>query len=164
MLKLLIAAAVLGLTTTSALSGEATGLVIMDPYARASSPNAKAGAAFMQIMNHGAADRLIAVSSDVAQRVELHTHLIEGDVMRMVHVEEGFEIGAGETLSLERGGKHVMLMGLTRQLAHGDVVKVLLTFETAGYLVVEMPVDLERAAGHRREHGHGHGHGTDDSG
>ena len=73
-----------------------THITIHDPYARSAGKAAKAGAAFMTIMNHGdEADRLISVSSDAAARVELHTHMEIGDgVMMMMHVEEGFEVPA----------------------------------------------------------------------
>lgn len=121
-------------------------IMIEDAYARAAGANAMAGAAFMQIMNMGdEADRLIDARSDVARRVELHTH-IENDqgVMQMTHVKEGFALPAGETHLLKRGGDHVMFMGLTETFAHGESVTVTLVFEKAGEMVVEIPVDLER--------------------
>jgi hypothetical protein len=69
---------------------------------------------------------------------------MEGDVMRMVHVEEGFELPAGETVVLERGGRHVMFMGLAGPMEQGETVAVTLTFEQAGDMRVEIPVDLDR--------------------
>lgn len=134
-------------------------VAIEDPYARAASPSAISGAAFMQIMNMGEAeDRLVAAASDVAERVELHTHVMDGDVMRMVEVEEGFAVPAGESISLERGGMHVMFLGLNRPLTQGDEVEVTLTFEQAGDVTVTIPVDNERmpaGMGHGMQHGHG---------
>jgi periplasmic copper chaperone A len=138
-------------------------VAVEDPYARAASPAARSGAAFMQIVNTGTTDdRLVAAASDVAERVELHTHIMDGDVMRMVHVEEGFNIPAGESIALERGGMHVMFLGLTRSLAQGDEIDVTLTFEDAGDITVTIPVDNERMPeemGHGMQQGHGHGHG-----
>ncbi|NYS25903.1 copper chaperone PCu(A)C [Rhodobacteraceae bacterium 2376] len=133
---------------------------IHDPFARVSSIMAQSGAAFMVIENHGPAeDRLIAAESEVAQRVELHTHLEDDQgVMRMIEVEEGFAIPAGGQHGLVRGGDHVMFMGLTRQLTHGDVVALTLIFENAGEVMLEVPVDLERAADHGHSHGHDDGH------
>lgn len=119
---------------------------VSDPYARAAGPTAKAGAAFMIIENSGAEDdRLIAASSDIAARVELHTHKDMGEgVMKMMEVEEGFVVPAEGSHALARGGDHVMFMGLTRPMNQGDTVTVTLTFERAGDIVVEVPVDLER--------------------
>jgi copper(I)-binding protein len=119
---------------------------VNDAYARAAGPTAKAGAAFMVLENTGEEDdRLVAASSDVAVRVELHTHLDMGDgVMKMTEVEEGFPVPAGGTHALARGGDHVMFMGLTRPMNDGDMVEVTLTFEKAGDVVVAIPVDLQR--------------------
>lgn len=120
-------------------------ITVEDAYARSASPMAKSGAAFMLIHNSGeTADRLIGASSDAAARTELHTHLDDGNgVMRMVHVEEGFELPADGMISMKRGGKHVMLMGLNGPMAAGETVTITLTFGQAGDVVVEVPVDLE---------------------
>ena len=138
----------------------AESLMIKDAYARSSRPNAPVGAAFMQIMNHSDADdRLVSVSSDVANRVELHTHRDLGDgVMQMTEVENGFVIPAGGMHTLARGGDHVMFMGLTDSLEQGSTISVTLTFEKAGDMELEIPVDNERMGAH----GHGNGHKHDD--
>jgi periplasmic copper chaperone A len=109
-------------------------------------PGAMSGAAFMVIENHATVDdRLIGAASDVAKRVELHTHKAgEGGMMQMIHVPEGFVIPAGETHELKRGGDHVMLMGPTRKVKDGDTITVTLTFEHAGDVTVEIPVDNTR--------------------
>jgi copper(I)-binding protein len=119
---------------------------VVEPYARVSTMMSNSGAAFMIIENHGdSEDRLVSAASEVAEKVELHTHKDMGDgVMKMVEVEEGFVIPAHGKHMLERGGDHVMFLGLKQPLAHGDSVTVTLTFEKAGALVVEVPVDLER--------------------
>lgn len=137
-------------------------IIISDPYARVSRPGAPSGAAFMVIENTGeAADRLVSAASNIAQRVELHTHIDQGDgVMKMVEVEEGFEIPAGASYALERGGAHVMFMGLTETLEQGGEVTVTLVFEQAGDITVTIPVDNERKAKHgHADHDHsGHDH------
>ncbi|MEC3862599.1 copper chaperone PCu(A)C [Mesobacterium sp. TK19101] len=138
-------------------------IVIGDPYARASTAMSKSGAAFMAIENTGAEDdRLIDAQSDVAAKVELHTHQSDANgVMKMVHVEEGFVIPAGETHMLARGGDHVMFLGLNKTLNQGDIVTVTLTFEKAGDIVVEVPVDLDRKPMHGKMGGNmGHNHGN----
>ncbi|NCX55288.1 MAG: copper chaperone PCu(A)C [Rhodobacterales bacterium] len=45
--------------------------------------------------------------------------------------------------ALKRGGDHVMFMGLTRSLEHGDKFELTLTFEHAGDVTLTVPVDLE---------------------
>ena len=121
---------------------------IHDQYARSS--NAMAGAAFMTIHNHGDVDdHLLNVSSDVSARVELHTHIEDADgVMRMTHLEEGIVLPAGGEIVMQRGGNHVMFMGLNAPFEQDDVVTITFVFEYAGEVVVEIPVDLMR-----EEHG-----------
>lgn len=121
-------------------------ITISDAFARANGPNAKAGAAFMVIENTAdTADRLIAAATDRARRVELHTHKIDANgVARMREVEGGFLIPANGGHALKRGGDHVMLMGLTQPFVNGETISVTLTFETAGEIVVDMPVRLGR--------------------
>jgi len=156
--KSLLAATAL---TLAAFPAFAEGIMISDAYARTSGAMAKSGAAFMVIENHAASDdRLISASSDVAQKVELHTHKAGADgVMQMVEVPEGFAVPAHGSHALARGGDHVMFLGLTRPLAQGDVVAVTLTFEKAGVVEVEIPVDLQRqgAMGDMPMQGHKHG-------
>ncbi|MCK4860752.1 MAG: copper chaperone PCu(A)C [Rhodobacteraceae bacterium] len=126
-------------------AAQAQDIHIEDAYARAASPIAKSGAAFMHIMNMGDVDdRLIAVRTDVAMMPELHTHIMEDGVAKMREVEGGFEIIAGGATILERGSLHIMLMALTRPMLHGDVITLTLIFEKSGELTIEVPVDNER--------------------
>ena len=135
----------------------AADILIEDAYARASRPDAPTGAAFMTIRNTGTTDdRLVAASAEVAKRVELHTHIDQGGVMKMVEIEGGIPLPAGATHLMERGGDHVMFMGLTESLEQGGEVTVTLTFEKSGDLVVTIPVDNERKPDHGGGHGHGH--------
>ncbi len=145
--KMLATVAAATLTTAAWAQDSIT---VKDAYARSSGKSAKAGAAFMMIQNAGEADdRLIAAESDVAARVELHTHQVDANgVAKMIHVEEGFVIPAGETHMLKRGGDHVMFMGISAPFEHGATVPVTLIFEKAGEIEVDIPVDLERKGDH----------------
>ena len=130
-------------------------IMVQDPYARASGKSASSAAAFMVVMNHGDADdRLVGVTSDAAKKVELHTHSEEANgVMTMRHLAEGAVIPAGGMHALERGGDHVMFMGLVAPMTQGDEILVTLMFENAGAVAVTVPVDLKRTAKkHKMKH------------
>lgn len=118
------------------------GVHVDGAYARVL-PGARTGAIFMSIENHASVDeRLVAVTTDAAERAELHTHKVGADgMMQMLKLEDGITIPAGTSLDLERGGDHVMLMGLTRDLMDGDTIAMTLSFEHAGEVKVEVPVD-----------------------
>lgn len=103
--------------------------------------NTGTGAAYMQIRNDGAsADTLVGATTDVAQIVEIHTMAIDGGVMTMKPLPAGLEIPAGETVSLEPQGYHVMLINLTRDLRPGDQFQLTLAFANAGDVAVTVTV------------------------
>ena len=133
----------------------AEGIMIKDAYARSSTPSSPTGAAFMVLMNHtDQDDRLIAAASDVAKRVELHTHTSDDNgVMKMHEIEGGIALPAGGMHAMKRGADHVMFMGLTSPLEQGSEITVTLTFEQAGDIEVQIPVDHERKPSHA---GHDH--------
>ena len=145
----------------AALHGENGSITISDAYARSVGAMARSGAVFFVIENAAAApDRLVGVRSDAAARVELHTHMeADGGVMRMVEVEEGFAVPASGTHRLQRGGDHVMFMGLTNGWTDGETVPLTLVFENAGEITIEVPVDLSRAEEAMAPPAHG-GHGN----
>jgi len=84
-------------------------------------------------------DALLSVQSDAAGAVELHLSQMEGDHMTMRH-HQSVEIPAGEAVIFSPGGWHVMLVGLTRELATGGTFVVTLTFENAGQKTVTVTV------------------------
>lgn len=137
-----------------AIPAYAGGIMVEDSYARSSSKSAMSGAAFMIISNHGDSDdRLIAAESDVAKRVELHTHIETADgVMQMTEIEGGIALPAGASHSLKRGGDHVMFMGLNAPMVDGETLTVKLIFEHADPVVIEIPVDQTRAPGEGMMH------------
>lgn len=134
---------------------------IEDPYVRSATATAPAGAAFMTIRNQGDEDdRLVSASSDVADKVEIHTTRKDAaGVMQMIPVEGGLAVPAQGEHTLARGADHVMLMGLRQPLNQGDKVKITLHFEKSGDVVIEAPVDRERGGGHMGGQGHGGGQG-----
>jgi len=113
-------------------------IMVMEPSARASIPN---GAVFMKLMNEGGADDvLLSAQSGVAETVELHqSKMDENGVMKMSPVPD-IPVPAGETVTLEPGGLHVMLLGLKEELAVGDKFSLTLNFERAGAQTIEVEV------------------------
>ncbi|MDT8326299.1 MAG: copper chaperone PCu(A)C [Roseovarius sp.] len=144
--------------TALGLPALAQDIDVMDAYARSASPTAKTGAAFMLINNNGDADdRLIEARSPMGKLVQLHTHIQNAEgVMKMTHVEEGFVVPAGDTLVLQRGGNHVMFMGLEKGFEMGDTVPLTLVFEKSGEITLDVPVDPAR----KPKEGHGKMHGS----
>ena len=88
------------------------------------------GGVFFVIDNPGAADLLLSASSDVADAVELHKTVMQGDNMQMVQ-QMNVPVPTGETV-FKPGDLHVMLIGLKNDLKAGDTFTLTLNFQTAG--------------------------------
>lgn len=63
-------------------------------------------------------------------------HGDSGAMMGMKQIDQ-LDIPAGETVTLEPGGFHIMLLELKGQINDGDTIPVTLTFEKAGEIQVE---------------------------
>lgn len=100
-------------------------------------------AAYMVLVNRGGtADRLVSASTDVAEVVELHETRMVDNVMQMAPVADGISVPANGQVELKPGGLHVMLIGLKRDLAAGETVRLNLSFERAGTISIDAPVRM----------------------
>lgn len=119
------------------------------PYIRATPPGAAVAGGFMTITNHGKeADRLLGGSVEFAQKVEVHTMEMDGDVMKMMKLSDGLEIPAGGSVVLKPGGFHVMFIKLNGQLKEGEKRQGILVFEKAGEIKVDFAVEKTQSSGH----------------
>ena len=67
------------------------------------------------------------------------TPLINNNQVMMKHLSKT-KLNAKESLVLEPLSYHVMLMGLTRQLKQGEIVKIWFNFEKSGKIEIGIPV------------------------
>jgi copper(I)-binding protein len=157
LLQTFVAVAALTFASAAAAKTYTLGaLSIEDPWARATPGMAANGAAYMVITNAGqAADELVDAASPVAAKVELHTHVMDGDVMRMRPVR-AIEVNVGEPAVLKPGGLHIMLIGLKAPLKQGETFPLTLTFAKAGTTTVEVVVQAPGAGGPAAAPGHQH--------
>ena len=89
-------------------------------------PNA---AGYLKITNNSDKPlKLLDAESDVAARVELHTHVLQDGVMKMMKMDDVI-IDPHQTHAFAQGGDHVMFMGLKQPLKPGQIVDVELRFE-----------------------------------
>ena len=138
---LLIAGGALAATVLGAhADGFKVGQVMIDgPWARVTLQNRPA-AAYMTIHNMAeSADRIVAVSSPLADKVEMHTHSMSDGVMRMRQVE-AIDLPAKGHAELKPGGLHLMIFGLKRQIKKGEMLPLKLTLKRAGEVEIEAAV------------------------
>lgn len=129
-------------------------LEIIHPAIPLPANGAKTAAGYFAVVNGGdTPDRLIAVETPIAKMAMVHiTETDANGVSTMRHLE-AVDLPAGETVVLEPGGMHVMLMGLTDILAEGDMIPATLVFEQAGRVEIEFSVDPAGEAMDHSQHG-----------
>jgi len=143
---LLAAALATASLSAAAQEYQAGPLTIIQPWARPSMGSVKNSAAYMKLTNSGdAPDRLMAVKSDIAEHVMLHESRMDGNVMKMVHVDGGVEVPAHGAAELKPLGLHVMLMGLQRPLIAGETFPATLVFEKKGEVGIDVKVGMPAA-------------------
>lgn len=123
-----------------AAAGDALPMQIGHAWARATAGNAKNGAAYVTIVETGPADRLLGVSTPVAETAGVHETINEGGVMKM-RAAGPLPLEPGMPLAMMPGGKHIMLMGLKAPLKAGDRFPLTLTFEHAPPVTVTVTVE-----------------------
>lgn len=121
-------------------------------WARPTVAGQQSGGGFLTLTSP-TADRLLGGSTTVAERFELHSMTMQGDVMQMRQVPT-IELPAGRAVKLEPGGLHVMFIGLKQPLAAGSKLPVTLKFEKAGEVKVEFEVAARAPAGGHSHHKH----------
>jgi periplasmic copper chaperone A len=122
-------------------------IAIEKPWARATPKGAEIGAGYFTVHNNGATpDNLTGGTADFAS-VEIHETKSEDGVMKMRELTGGLNLPAHATIRLAPGGYHLMFTHLTKPLTKGDKITATLTFEHAGPVTVEFPVEGVGASG-----------------
>lgn len=111
-----------------------------DPWIPAAPPNVEAFAGYVVIRNRTADPvEIDAGESERFREVSFHRTVHDGDIARMLPVPV-LSVPAGEALSLEPGGGHLMLIGPDRPLRPGDAVPIVLTLSDGRRLEIEFTV------------------------
>ncbi|MDO2408117.1 copper chaperone PCu(A)C [Campylobacter magnus] len=121
-------------------------------YARASIPNVPNSAAFFVIKNNSDKDIAItSANSDIAEKNELHTHIKENQMLKMMKIEK-LVVPAKSSLELKSGGDHVMLIGLKKELKAGDEISLELSFSDGDKKSIKVPVKDLASTMHKMQH------------
>ena len=131
MRKVAIAAASLLLLAGCAPQG---GVEITDYWVKSSEMSTVGGmtAVYGTITNNSNEDVvLVGGATEVAGVVEVHEMAMIGGEMKMQEIDGGLVIPAGQSVVLEPGGNHLMLMMLASDVLAGDTIEVLFDFEGA---------------------------------
>ncbi|MDQ6522556.1 copper chaperone PCu(A)C [Nocardioides sp. LHD-245] len=131
-------------------------LTVTDPWVKAAPDGMTA--AFGTLTNTGPADlAVVSAVTDVAASTELHETVENEDgSMAMQPKEGGFVIPAGGSLTLQPGGDHLMLMGLTGPVEPGTALTLTLTLDDGSTATVEATVKAFDGADEQYQNGGEH--------
>ena len=132
------------------MSGE---IEITGAWARASV--SKNGAAYLTIQNHGdRAHLLIGAETPLARKVEIHTHTMDGQIMRMRKTEK-IVIAPNKSIKMAPGGIHLMLLNLERKLQQGEEFPLLVKFQSIDPINIKVKVEgigaMRGSSGEKRD-------------
>jgi copper(I)-binding protein len=123
-------------------------LAITDAWIRATPPGVTTAAAYLTIVNGGAAqDRLLRATSPAARALELHANIEERGVQHMTPLSE-LAVPAHGSVALAPGGTHIMLIDISAPMKPGDEIPLTLHFAIAGDLRIDVPVRDARTEEH----------------
>lgn len=129
------------LTSAAAHEFEIGDIVIDHPWSRATPAVAPSAGGYFTLTNNGTEpDRLVSITSPLAERVEIHESTVVDGVARMRPLPDGVEIAAGETVELQPGQIHLMFLRPSAPLVEGERFDATLSFEKAGDVEVEFMV------------------------
>ena len=148
-------------SSSASASASSAPVIVRDPWAKAAKKGAMT-AVFGTIANTTDAPiTLTAARSSAASMVQLHETASNGKGgMSMKEKKGGFTIPARSSLALAPGGNHIMLMGLTQDLAAGSKVSVELVLDGGRTLRVDAVV--RDYAGAKENYGASDGGGEHD--
>ncbi len=107
----------------------AAAVTATDAWVRGTVPAQTSTGAFVTLTSSEDA-KVVSVATPAAKTAEIHRSEMSGAMMHM-HAVDSVALPAGKRVELKPGGFHVMLVGLARPLAAGDVVPLTFTVEDA---------------------------------
>lgn len=140
-----------------AASVSAEEVKVTDAWARATAPG-QDSASVQMVITSNKAGALVAADSAIARTVELHTMVMDGNMMKMRAIAE-LPLPAKTAVSLGADGNHIMLIGLKKPLKAGDNVALALTIKfadgsktTVKTQALVRPLETTSHQGHEHHH------------
>lgn len=119
------------------------------PWSRLAPSSSNVIAGYFQLKNNSTeADYLISASSPIADRVEMHKHMMQNDMMVMKKLHK-VKIAPLKTITFKPGGLHLMIFNPKYIPKQGENFPLLLNFKHAGKVTVNVAIE---------DKGHVHSH------
>ena len=96
---------------------------------------------------------VVAAQTSAARKAELHSHTMQDGMMVMRQLPQ-VEIPAGQTVTFQPGGLHIMLIGLNHALEDGQQIDLTLDFADGHKLELQVPVGQPGMPAQDHQHMH----------
>ncbi|MEM5469795.1 MAG: copper chaperone PCu(A)C [Paracoccaceae bacterium] len=131
--------ALIGLPTASTAGSQ--DVVVEGAWSRASIGTKRPGVAYLTLRNTGSDPvSLVGLETPLAMMPEIHETKTDANGVSSMAPAGEITIPAGESVSLEPGGKHAMLMKLQRKMVEGENFSLTFNFADGGQLTVNVPI------------------------
>lgn len=132
--------ACLSILSFNAFANDASAIDIDNAYIREVPPGAMATGSFLTLKNNSGQEiQLVGATSNIAKRVELHTHINDNGIMKMRQIKS-ISIAAHQETKLQPGGLHIMFIGLQKELKEGQTIPMTLKFKDGSQKELTVPV------------------------
>lgn len=116
-------------------------VIVENAWSRASIGVNRPGAAYMTVRNTGdEAVTLTGLATPLAMMPEIHESKTNAEGVSSMSPAGEITIAPGESVALEPGGLHAMLMKLQEPMIEGETFPLTLTFSDGGEVTVEVPI------------------------
>jgi periplasmic copper chaperone A len=155
-IRVWIAALLAAFLPLAAAAEQNTTLEFENVWVRALPPLQPNTAGYLTLVNRGKdAIAIVGASSNVAEKVELHTTRKVDGLMRMEPLG-ALAVAPGERVELAPGGMHLMLLGLAYMPAPGDDIRLCLHLISGDVACAVAEVRMSDAALDAQDHKHHH--------
>jgi len=137
----------------SSIAMATQGLIeVNEGYVRESIPGTSISSAYMLIQNSTKERvKLIGAESAVSDKIEIHEHIMENDMMKMVK-RESLTISANQAVKLQPSGYHLMVFDLKKPLSAGEEIAITLIFSNQSRVTVNLPVKGKKQKASHHHH------------
>jgi copper(I)-binding protein len=116
-------------------------IVVGQAWARIVPGGSKTGAIYLMVHNKSSVDDLLlAVDSSAAKTTAVHESRVVDGVASMEPLPLGVPMPSHGEVVMRPGGLHIMLTGLSDELAPGEKLPIRMVFQEAGGLDFEVPI------------------------
>ena len=115
-------------------------LTVTDAWMRLPKPGQSSSAAYITLCNGGDDDALIDVVFEGAAAAEIHQTVMSDKGVASMKPAESIPLPAGQPTSLEPGGAHIMLIGLSEKFDEESRPQIQLQFVNQGPIEVILEV------------------------